>query len=160
MTRHSERDTSIAAPSVPFDTKGTIFAVPASASEDARNQLAATILSSKTEILQLESDLSDSLSKSHLAPGRRSLFAHTITQLEASSDILNKQLEQLLVEDLERNRLKLTDILEKMKGSERELQAMIARLDKITGYLQIATNLIQSLAPIKPVVTKPATRSK
>jgi len=125
----------------------------------AKKQLTEAIFSSKSEINLLETDISDSLTKSGLSSEKRSLFSKTIQQLEASSDILNKQLEQILVSDLQASRERLGGIITKMKGSQSELQTMITRLDKITAYLQTATDLIQTLSPIKPIV-KPAAKPK
>ncbi|MFI5187065.1 MAG: hypothetical protein ACHQF0_10095 [Chitinophagales bacterium] len=127
---------------------------------ETKKKITETIFSSKKEINQLESDISDSLSKSGLSSQRRSLFSKTIQQLEASSDILNRQLEQIMVSDLQNSREKLSGIVTKMKGSEKELQTMIVRLDKIARFLETTTNLIQSLSPIKPVIAKPATTPK
>lgn len=126
---------------------------------EAKRQITEAIFSSKKEINELESDISDSLSKSGLSSQRRSLFSRTIQQLEASSDVLNKQLEQILVTDLQASREKLGGIVTKMQGSEKELQTMIVRLDKITRFLQTATDLIQSLSPIKPAISKPAAKA-
>lgn len=125
---------------------------------ETRRQITEAIFSSKKEINQLESDISDSLSRSGLSSERRSLFSKTIQQLETSSDVLNKQLEQILVSDLQTSREKLNGIVKKMKGSEKELQTMIVRLDKIARFLETATTLIQSLSPIKPVIAKPAAK--
>jgi hypothetical protein len=75
---------------------------------------------------------------------RRVLFVKTIQQLESSSDLVNKQLEQIFVNDLQNSREKLGVLAKKMKDSEQELGALIARIDKISGYLLAASNLIQS----------------
>ena len=122
---------------------------------EKRKQLTSVILSSKQEINQLRSDVSDSLTRSGLTPQKRSLFSKTIQQLEESSDILNKQLESILVTDLQNSYNKLNGIVKKMQASQQELGVMIAKIDKINGYLQIATALIQSISPVKPVSTKP-----
>jgi len=128
-------------------------AMAADPAAEAHRQLTETIIASKKAINDLESDISDSLSRSNLSSEKRSLFSKTIKQLEASSDVLNKQLEQILVSDLQANREKLKGIVIKMKGSQKELQTMIGKIDKISGYLETATNLIQSLSPIKPATT-------
>jgi hypothetical protein len=99
------------------------------------------------------------LTKSGLLPERHSLFAKTIRQLEASSDVINKQLEQILVSDLQSSREKLSGIVKKMKGSERELGTMIASLDKICDYMQITCSLIQSVLPV-PTTPTAAKNSK
>lgn len=160
-TSRSEIDTSNSV-SAPLDSalknnnssNSSALPPPIDAEAEKRREITAVVLSSKEEINLLESEISDSLSRSNLQPGRRSLFSKTIQQLEASSDILNRQLEQILVSDLKNSSEKLDGIVKKMKGSEKELQKMIVRLDKITSYLQTATDLIKSLSPIKPVVSK------
>ena len=81
------------------------------------------------------------------------LFSRTIQQPEASSDLINKQLEDILAGDLQNSREKLNQIVKKMKGSEREFGAMIERLDKITACMQLATTLIQTLLPVPTAVT-------
>jgi hypothetical protein len=119
------------------------------------------LLSSKREIIRLRSEVSDSLTMSDLSPQKRSLFSKTIQQLEASSDLINKQLEEILVGDLQTSREKLNEIVKKMKGSEREMGAMVQRLDKITGYMQLATTLMQTLLPIpKGSAAAPVKNSK
>jgi chromosome segregation ATPase len=126
---------------------------------ETKRQITEALFSSKKEINELETDISDSLSRSGLSNDRRSLFSKTIRQLETSSDILNKQLEQILVSDLQASREKLGGIVGKMKGSEKELQTMIVKLDRISRFLETATALIQSLSPIKPVIAKPAAKT-
>jgi|SRR5438477_3396341 len=152
---------SINAPSPPVSSSkkiGNGNASAASAPEDLNNetrrQATAALLSSKQEINVLRSELSDSLSKTGLSTQKRVLFAKTIQQLEGSSDLVNKQLEQILVSDLQNSREKLGAIVKKMKDSEQELGALIARIDKISGYLLAASDLIQSLSPIKPPAVK------
>jgi len=160
-TSRSETDTSNSVSS-PLDSalkndngnNSSALPPPIDAEAEKRREITTAVLSSKEEINLLESEISDSLSRSGLTSGRRSLFSKTIQQLEASSDILNRQLEQILVSDLKNSSEKLDGIVKKMKGSEKELQKMIAKLDKITGYLKTATDLIQSLSPIKPVISK------
>jgi hypothetical protein len=129
---------------------------PGDFEKETDRQITLNLLSSKQEINLLRTEVSDSLSKSGLAPERRILFAKTIQQLESSSDLVNKQLEEILVSDLVNSRERLNGIIKKMKGSEKELGTMIARLDKVTAYMQIATNLMQSLLPIPatPVSSK------
>jgi hypothetical protein len=129
---------------------------PGDFEKETARQITLNLLSSKHEINMLRSEVSDSLSKSDLPADRRLLFSKTILQLENSSDVVNKQLEDILVKDLQSSREKLAGIVKKMKGAEKELGAMIERLNKITNYMQIATNLIQSLIPIPvpPVSTK------
>jgi hypothetical protein len=122
--------------------------------KEITRQITTALLSSKAEINLLRSEISDSLTKSGLMPERRSLFTKTIRQLNASSDLINKELENILVTDLQNNRQKLDGIVKKMKASERELGSMIARLDKINAYIQVASGLIQSLLPVPPVSSK------
>jgi hypothetical protein len=126
---------------------------PGDAERETTRQITLNLLSSKYEINMLRSEVSDSLTKSGLAPERRSLFAKTIRQLEASSDVVNKQLEQILVSDLQISREKLSGIVKKMKGSEKELGTMIARLDKICDYMQFTCSLIQSVLPVPSTPT-------
>jgi hypothetical protein len=126
---------------------------PGDAEKETTRQITLNLLSSKYEINMLRSEVSDSLTKSGLAPERRSLFAKTIRQLEASSDVVNKQLEQILVSDLQSSREKLSGIVKKMKGSEKELGTMIARLDKICDYMQFTCSLIQSVLPVPSTPT-------
>jgi chromosome segregation ATPase len=135
---------------------------PADLEKETQRQIIANLLSSKEEINKLRNEVSDSLAKSGLSEERRSLFRKTIRDLEESSDIANRQLQQILVSDLQTNRDKLNDITTKMKRSEKELGTMIQRLDKITGYMQLATTLLQSLLPIPSAVTpaKPVKESK
>ena len=129
---------------------------PGDFEKETDRQITLNLLSSKQEINLLRTEVSDSLSKSGLAPERRILFSKTIQQLENSSDLVNKQLEEILVSDLVNSREKLNGIIKKMKASENQLGAMIARLDKITGFMQTATNLMQSLLPVHaaPVSSK------
>jgi hypothetical protein len=124
------------------------------AEREVTRQITAALLSSKKEINLLQSEISDSLTKSGLVAERRSLFVKTIRQLEASSDLINKELENILITDLQNNREKLNGIVKKMKLSEKELGSIITRLDKITGYIQIASTLIQSLVPVPQVSSK------
>lgn len=118
-------------------------------------QINDALLSSKREIVRLRAEVSDSLTKSDLAPQKRLLYSRTIQQLEASSDLINKQLEEILVGDLQNSREKLNQIVKKMKASEKEMGAMIERLDKITGYMQLATTLMQTLLPIPTAIAPP-----
>jgi dGTP triphosphohydrolase len=115
---------------------------------ETTRQIMANLLSSKKEIGQLKYDVRDSLSKSGLSAEKRLLFSQTIQELDESSRLVNKQIEQIVVSDLQESRGKLSEIVQKMKGSEKELGGIIARLDKITNYMQVATNLIQSLVPV------------
>jgi hypothetical protein len=140
-------------------TEKSSAVIDAAIAEKTTLQINEALLSSKREIVRLRSEVSDSLTKSDLAPQKRLLFSKTIQQLEASSDLINKQLEDILVGDLQESREKLGQIVKKMKGSEKELGAMIERLDKITGYMQIATTLMQTLLPI-PAVAAPAKSGK
>lgn len=130
------------------------MATPLDLEREKRLQATSSLLSSKQEINLLRSEVSDSLSKTGLSTQRRLLFVKTIQQLEISSDLVNKQLEQILVSDLQNSREKLNGIVKKMQESERELSAMIARIDKISSYLQVAADLIQSLSPVKPIPPK------
>ncbi len=127
----------------------------AAAPEDPANEtireIMATLLSSKQEINTLESEISDSLTRSGLSPEQRSLFSKTIQQLESSSKLINKQIEQIVISDLQSSKEKLNEIVSKMKASEKGLGGMVARLDKITNYMQIASNLIQTLVPISRI---------
>jgi len=100
------------------------------------------------------------LPKVGLSPQKRSLFVKTIQQLEITSDLVNKQLEQILVSDLENNREKMKGIVKKMKESEQELGAMIVRIDKINDYLQVATGLIQSLSQVKTPSSKTSSKER
>ena len=134
-------------------------AAPEDINTETRRQATAVLLSSKQEINALRSELSDSLSKTGLPTQKRVLFAKTIQQLESTSDLVNKQLEQILVSDLQNSREKLGAIVKKMKDSEQQLGALIARIDKISGYLLAASDLIQSLSPIKSPAVK-ATKTK
>ena len=52
----------------------------------------------------LRIEVSDSLAKSGLSSERRCLFVSTMRQLEVSSDIANKQLQEILVSDLQNSR--------------------------------------------------------
>lgn len=117
-------------------------------------QITSALLFSKKEINLLRSEISDSLTKSGLPAERRSLFVKTIQQLEASTNLINKELENILVTDLQKNRDKLSGIVKKMKSSEKELGAIIARLDKINSYIDVASTLIQSLVPAVPAPVK------
>lgn len=156
---NKETDTSNAALDSALDTHSNSSSNLAPDPDmETKKQITETIFSSKKEINQLESDISDSLSKSGLSLEKQSLFHKTIQQLETSSDILNKQLEQIMVSDLQNSREKLDGIVKKMKGSEKELQTMIVRLDKIARFLETTTTLIQSLSPIKPIIAKPAAK--
>jgi hypothetical protein len=139
------------------ETSSTV--IDAAIAEKTTLQINEALLSSKREIVRLRSEVSDSLTRSDLAPQKRMLFSRTIQQLEASSDLINKQLEDILVGDLQNSREKLNQIVKKMKGSERELGAMIERLDKITAYMQLATTLMQTLLPI-PKTAAPAKSGK
>ncbi len=129
--------------------------VDAMEAEKTTRQINDALLSSKKEIVRLRAEVSDSLTKSDLAPQKRLLYSRTIQQLEASSDLINRQLEEILVGDLQNSREKLNQIVKKMKGSEKEMGAMIDRLDKITGYMQLATTLMQTLLPIPTAATPP-----
>ena len=133
---------------------GSAASAPEDLNAETRRQATAVLLSSKQEINMLRTELSDSLSKSGLSTPKRVLFAKTIQQLEGSSDLVNQQLEQIFVSDLQNSREKLGAIVKKMKDSEQELGALIARIDKISGYLLAASDLIQSLSPIKPPAVK------
>jgi hypothetical protein len=137
------------------DHSGSNYPDPGEIDKETARQVTALLISSKQEINLLRSEVSDSLSKSGLAPERRSLLVKTIQQLESASDLVNKQLEQIFVTDLQSNRERLNGIVKKMKSSEKELGSIIARLDKISGYMQIATNLIQSLIPMPPATGAP-----
>lgn len=134
--------------------------VPVDAEMENKKQLTAAIISSKQEINDLKSEVSDSLTKTGLSPQKRSLFSKTIQQLEESSDILNKQLETIMATDLQNSRNKLNGIVKKMKESQQELGSVIAKIDKLTGYLQVATTLIESISPVKSVPAKPNTAKK
>ncbi|HLG38986.1 MAG TPA: hypothetical protein VI461_04920, partial [Chitinophagaceae bacterium] len=114
---------------------------------ETNRQIMANLLSSKKEISQLKSDVRDSLSKSGLSMEKRLIFSQSIQQLEESSQIFKKQLEQIMITDLQASRGKLSEIVQNMKVSEKELSGMIARLDKISTYMEVATNLIQTLVP-------------
>lgn len=138
---------------------GSSYSDPGDAEKETARQITLNLLSSKYEINLLRTEVSDSLSKSGLTSERRSLFAKTIQQLEASSDVVNKQLEEILVSDLQNSREKLSGIVKKMKGSEKELGAMINRLDKICNYMQFTCSLIQSLLPV-PATPVPAKNNK
>jgi hypothetical protein len=127
--------------------------------KETQKQIVANLLFSKAEINRLRTEISDSLTKSGLSDERRSLFRKTIRELEASSDIANKQLQDIVIGDLESTRDKLSDITQKMKGSEKELSSIVQRLDKITGYMQLATTLMQSILPI-PSAAVPAKTGK
>ena len=162
-TEQSTSDSSrsaVSAPSAdPSDMKGS-EAVPLNAEMENKKQLTAAILSSKQEINELRSEVSDSLTKTGLSPQKRSLFSKTIQQLEESSDMLNKQLETIMVTDLQNSRNKLNGIVKKMKESQQQLNTVIAKIDKITGYLQIATTLVESISPVKSTPAKPASTKK
>jgi SepF-like predicted cell division protein (DUF552 family) len=121
---------------------------------ETTRQITSALLSSKKEISLLQSEISDSLTRSGLAVEKRSYFVKTIQQLEASTDLINKELENILVTDLQKSHGKLTGIVKKMKDSEKELGAMVARLDKINNYIQVATTLIQTLVPAMPPPVK------
>ena len=155
-----ERDSASAAldSALGSSPAGSSSAASADPESEAKRQITENLFASKKEINQLEADLSDSLSRSGLPQARKSLYQKTILQLEASSEVMNKQLEQIMVSDLAANREKLSGIVTKMKGSEKDLQFMIARLDKITRFMETATNLLQTLSPIKPVIAKPAAK--
>lgn len=140
------------------EEKGNSF-LDAIEAEKTTRQINEALLSSKREIVRLRAEVSDSLTKSDLTPQKELLFSRTILQLEASSDLVNKQLEDILVGDLQNSREKLNLIVKKMKGSEKELGAMIARLDKITAYMELATTLMQTLLPI-PKAATPAKSAK
>jgi dGTP triphosphohydrolase len=115
---------------------------------EANRQLVANLISAKKEISELKSDVRDSLSKSGLSQEQRLLFSQTIQQLDESSRLVNRQIEQILVTDLQESRGKLSEIVRKMKASEKELGGMILRLDRISNYMQVATGLLQSLVPM------------
>ncbi len=134
------------------------FPDPSNLENETARKITEALLSSKQEITLLRAEVSDSLTRSDLDPQKRSLFSKTIRQLEASADLVNKQLEEILVGDLKDSREKLGEIVKKMKGSEKELGAMIEKLDKITGYMQVAGTLMQSLLPVQatPVSSKSA----
>lgn len=132
---------------------------PAGTEKETKRQIMLNLLSSKAEINKLRTEVSDSLAHSGLSLERRSLFVSTMRQLESSSDLVGKQLQDLLVNDLERSREKLGDIINRMKGSEQELAGMIRRLDKIAAYMQLATTLMQTLVPI-PTAVSPSKSSK
>lgn len=114
---------------------------------ETNRQIMANLLTSKKEISQLKSDIRDSLSRSGLTVEKRLLFSQTIQELEESSQVFKKQIEHIMITDLQASRGKLSEIVQSMKASEKELSGMIARLDKISNYMQVATNLIQSLVP-------------
>ncbi|MBL7743894.1 MAG: hypothetical protein JNN00_10515 [Chitinophagaceae bacterium] len=116
--------------------------------KEITRQITSVLLYSKSEINQFRTEISDSLSKAGLPPGRRSFFVKTIRQLESGAELINKELENVLITDLQKNHDKLSGIIKNMKASEKELGKMIARLDKINGYIQLASSLIQSLAPV------------
>jgi len=117
-------------------------------------QITSALLFSKKEINVLRTEISDSLTRSGLSAERRTLFVKTIQQLETSANLINKELENILVTDLQKNRNKLSGILQKMKASEKDLGAIIARLDKINSYIDVASALIQSLVPAIPAPAK------
>jgi hypothetical protein len=123
---------------------------------EKRKKLTDAILFSKQAVNLLKSEVSDSLTKSGLSPQKRSLFSKTIQQLEESSDLLNKQLESILVADLQSSRNKLNGIVKKMRDSQQELSVMVGKLDKITGYLEMVTTLVESLSPVKSPPSKTA----
>ncbi len=145
---------------VKTDDNGAAFAPdPGDVDKETKRQIILNLLSSKKEINKLRTEVSDSLTKSGLSSDRRSLFVSTIRQLESSSDITNKQLQDIMVSDLESNTERLGGIIKRMRGSEKELGAMIQKLDKITGYMQLATSLMQTLLPI-PSAAGPAKSGK
>jgi len=139
--------------------KATYSADPGDVEKETKRQIILNLLSSKEEINKLRTEVSDSLAKSGLSSDRRSLFVSTMRQLEFSSDIANKQLQEILVSDLQTSGEKLGKIINRMKRSEKELSGMIQRLDKITGYMELATTLMQTLLPI-PSTLAPAKPAK
>ena len=132
----------------PYNNADTTGSVENEQQRQTLHQITLTLLSSQEEMDLLTKDMSDSLTKSGLSPEKRLLFSNSITDLEASSNIVKKQLETLMVSDLQKSQEKLKGIVANMKSSQKELGAMITRLDKITNYIQTATNLIQSLNPV------------
>jgi dGTP triphosphohydrolase len=116
--------------------------------KETTRQIMANLLSSKKEISELKYDVGDSLSNPGLSLEKRLFFSQTIQQLEESPRFVNKQIEQIVVSDLQERRGKLSEIVQKMKGSGKELGRIIARPGKITNYMQAATNLIQPLVPV------------
>jgi hypothetical protein len=138
------------------DNKSFHYPDPSDLEKETVRQITSALLSSQEEIILLRSEISESLSKPGLTDEKEVLFRKTILQLEKSSDMVNKQLEEILVKDLQNSREKLNGIVKNMKASEKELGTMIARLDKITGYMQLACSLIQSLVPVPstPVSSK------
>jgi hypothetical protein len=140
------------------EEKGQTFLEKVEAEKTTR-QINEALLSSKKEIINLRAEVSKSLTKSDLTDQEELLLSRTILQLQASSDVIDKQLEDILVGDLQNSREKLNQIVKKMKGSERELGAMIARLDKITAYMEVACTLMQTLIPI-PKAATPAKSGK
>jgi hypothetical protein len=132
---------------------------PGDPERETKRQIILNLLSSKEEINQLRTEVSDSLAKSGLSSDRRSLFVSTMRQLETSADLTNKQLQEILISDLESSKGRLGDIIKRMRGSERELAGMIQRLDKITGYMQLAATLMQTLLPI-PSTASPGKPTK
>lgn len=144
-------DTVTASDSAASNNDNNAAASPEDPANETIREIMATLLSSKQEINALESEISDSLTKSGLSPERRSLFSKTIQQLEASTKLINKQIEQIVISDLQSSKEKLNEITSKMKVSEKSLGGMVARLDKISNYMQIASNLIQTLVPIRGI---------
>ncbi len=120
---------------------------------ETMRQIMSTLMASKQQINLLESEISDSLTRSGLPPERRSLFSKTIQQLESSSQLINKQIEQIVFTDLQANKEKLSQIISKMKVSEKGLEGMVVKLDKITNYMQIASGLLQTLVPLTGVTS-------
>lgn len=117
------------------------------ATENARLAM-ANLLTAKKEMSELRNDMRDSLSKSGLAQEQRLLFSQAIRDLDQSTRSLNRQIEQIVVSDLQQSRTKLGGIVQEMKKSEKQLGGMIERLDRISNYLQVATTLLQSVVPL------------
>ncbi|MEI9942927.1 MAG: hypothetical protein WDN26_01780 [Chitinophagaceae bacterium] len=67
--------------------------------------------------------------------------------------MINKQIEQIVFTDLQANKEKLSQIISKMKVSEKGLEGMVVKLDKITNYMQIASGLLQTLVPLTGVTS-------
>lgn len=125
---------------------------PAGTEKERSAKLMATLLASKKEINSAMDIMSDSLSKSGLRAEDKLLYQKTMVALERSSLVVNRQIEKIIVTDLQNTKSKLSEVVQKMKTSEKELSGMIARLDKISGLIQIATTLVQSLTKV-PIAT-------
>lgn len=117
------------------------------ATENSRLAM-ANLLTAKKEISELRNELRDSLAQSGLTQDQRLLFSQTIRELDLSARQVNRQLEQIVVADLQSSRGKLAGIIQQMKASEKELAGMIERLGRITSYIQTATTLLQAIVHV------------